>query len=92
MNPFRKLAVVLALATLTILAANNAAFTAPGSETPTRLNCSCCPATCGVGTTFVSCYRTDNMPPNAVTCVYRNANGVTWACVSCYNQVIINPV
>jgi hypothetical protein len=44
--------------------------------------CGCCPATCGGGT-FIGCYHTIAMPPNAVTCVYVDANGKAFDCVSC---------
>ena len=45
--------------------------------------CACCPQTCGGGT-FIGCYNTINMPPNAVTCVYSNSGGGP-GCVSCLN-------
>jgi len=44
--------------------------------------CGCCPKTC-LGGTFIGCYHTIYMPPNAVTCVYRDANGNAFDCVSC---------
>ncbi len=46
--------------------------------------CSCCPATCGGGT-YYGCYNTVDMPPNAVTCVYKDAAGKLFECVSCLN-------
>ncbi|MFL6235807.1 MAG: hypothetical protein ACJ76N_21940 [Thermoanaerobaculia bacterium] len=44
--------------------------------------CGCCPKTC-LGGTFIGCYHTIYMPPNAVTCVYRDAAGNAFDCVSC---------
>jgi len=48
--------------------------------------CACCPQTCGGGT-FIGCYNTINMPPNAVTCVYSNSGGGP-GCVSCLNAAL----
>jgi hypothetical protein len=48
--------------------------------------CACCPQTCGGGT-FIGCYNTIDMPPNAVTCVYSNSGGGP-GCVSCLNATL----
>lgn len=93
MNPFRKLVVVLALVTLATLASTSAAFTAPGvvlyQGAAAAGVCACCPATCGGGT-FIGCYNTINMPPNAVTCVYADADGNASACLSCINKPAVD--
>jgi hypothetical protein len=47
--------------------------------------CGCCPRTCGGGT-LIGCYNTIDMPPNAVTCVYRDAAGNAFECVSCLHK------
>ena len=88
MNPFRKLLVVLALVTVATLASSGAAFTVSTgmvyASAPAGV-CACCPAS-APGGTFVGCYNTINMPPNAVTCVYEDANGNVFAYVSCINK------
>ncbi|HEX6898280.1 MAG TPA: hypothetical protein VF789_01140 [Thermoanaerobaculia bacterium] len=89
MNSFRKLVVVLALVTVAILTSSGAAFTAIGTTyyegAAAAGVCACCPAG-PPGSVFVGCYNTVNMPPNAVTCVYEDANGNVFAWVSCINK------
>jgi hypothetical protein len=88
MNPFRKLVVVLALVTVATLASSGAAFTATGTvsyQADTAAGvCDCCPPG-PPGTTFLGCYNTVNMPPDAVTCVYEDTDGNAFAYVSCFN-------
>lgn len=88
MNSFRKLVVVLALVTVAILASSGAAFTAGTmyyEGAAAAGVCDCCPAG-PPGSVYVGCYNTVNMPPNAVTCVYEDANGNVFAWVSCINK------
>jgi hypothetical protein len=44
--------------------------------------CDCCPKTCN-GNQLYGCYNTINMPPDAVTCTYKTADGKEVSCVSC---------
>lgn len=88
MNSFRKLVVVLALVTVAILASSGAAFTAGTvyyQGAAAAGVCACCPAG-PPGSTFVGCYNTINMPPNAVTCMYMDADGNVFSYVSCINK------
>lgn len=91
MNPFRKLAVVLVLVALATLASSSTAITATGATFYSAAAgggvCGCCPATCQGGT-FIGCYNTIFMPPNAVTCVYVGADGKAFDCVSCINKAV----
>ncbi|HEX4965753.1 MAG TPA: hypothetical protein VF173_33395 [Thermoanaerobaculia bacterium] len=70
---------------LALLAAGHSASAAMAPTPPGELlavdACGCCPATC-LGGTFIGCYHTIAMPPNAVTCVYIK-DGKAFDCVSC---------
>ena len=96
MNPFKKLAVVLALVALATLASGSTAMTATGATFYSAAAgaaggvCGCCPRTCQGGT-FIGCYNTIFMPPNAVTCVYMAADGTAFDCVSCINKAVADP-
>jgi len=74
-----------ALTVLLVMAAFAAAHAAPVALShpifPIDADCSCCPQTCGGGT-FLGCYDLST-PPGAVTCVYKDAAGNVFDCVSC---------
>lgn len=78
------LLLILAVVAATPVAHAAAAYTPSGSDTGLMAvdACGCCPKTCGGGT-FIGCYHSISMPPNAVTCSYQDAKGNFFDCVSC---------
>lgn len=79
------LLLILAVVAATPVAHAAAAYTPSGSDTGLMAvdACGCCPKTCGGGT-FIGCYHSISMPPNAVTCSYQDAKGKFFDCVSCF--------
>lgn len=84
MKSFRKLFALAALAAIFVPGVTNAATTSGlrFEAVAAAWMCSCCARSCG-GNSLYGCYNTTSMPPNAVTCSYKKADGVEFDCMSC---------